>query len=323
MNNEKLNTIRIVLVTLTFIVLGTACGGPAPTEGDQDDGGSGDLTNVVATTTILGDVVGEVGGELINLKVLLPQGVDPHAYQVTPRDVAALADADLIFINGLGLESFLEPVLDNIGEESKLINVSEGIEVIGASGSSGVAENAVEADPHVWFDPLRVLTWVDNIENALAKESPENNDGFHSKADMYRDELRKLDAWVADQIEQIPVRRRLIITDHDSFGYLVDRYGLELIGTVIPGYSTQAQPSAKELGALLEIIGQRGVAAVFVSDSANSTLAEQIARDSGIQLIPLSTGSLSAATGEAATYLEFMRVNIEKITDALGADSST
>jgi zinc/manganese transport system substrate-binding protein/manganese/iron transport system substrate-binding protein len=219
------------------------------------------------------------------------------------------------------LETFLEPVLENVGEESKLITVSEGIKVISAPGSSGVDENTVDADPHVWFDPLRVLFWVDNIEDALTEKNPENKDIFHDNAEIYREKLRELDVWIVDRIEQLPVERRLIITDHDSLGYLVERYGLELIGTVIPGYSTQSQPSAKELGALLEIIGQREVAAVFVSDSANSTLAEQIARDSGIQLIPLSTGSLTSATGEAATYLEFMRVNIEKITDALSINN--
>ncbi len=319
MNREKLCKIRIAIIMLAFIAIGGACGGPAPTEGDQDDGGSGKLINVVATTTILGDVVGVVGGELINLDVLLPPGADPHAYQITPRDVASLADADLIFVNGLGLETFLEPVLENVGEDSKLINVSEGIRVISAPVSNGANENTVDADPHVWFDPLRVLIWVDNIEDALIEENPDNQDAFHSKAEIYREELRELDAWIVDRIEQLPVERRLIITDHDSLGYLVERYGLELIGTVIPGYSTQSQPSAKQLGALLEIIGQRDVVAVFVSDSVNTTLAEQIARDSGIRLIPISTGSLTAATGEAATYLEFMRVNIEKITDALSA----
>ncbi|MGB3713650.1 MAG: metal ABC transporter substrate-binding protein [Candidatus Promineifilaceae bacterium] len=318
MNKEKLSNIRIPIIVLAFTAIAVGCGEQTATEGDQDGGVSGNLINVVATTTILGDVVGAVGGELIDLDVLLPPGADPHAYLVTPRDVAALADADLVFVNGLGLETFLEPVLENVGANTRVITVSDGIKAIRAPGSDG-DENTADADPHVWFDPLRVMIWVDNIEDALIEMDPDNQNTFRDNAELYREQLRQLDAWIVERIEQLPVERRLLVTDHDSFGYLVDRYGLELIGTVIPGYSTQSQPSAKELAALLEIIGQRDVTAVFVSDSANSSLAEQIARDSEIRLIPLSTGSLTVATGEAATYLEFMHTIIETITDALSA----
>ncbi len=319
MKREKLSKTRIPIVVLAFIAISVGCGRQLPTEGDQDNGSSENLLKVVATTTILGDVVSVVGGELIDLEVLLPPGADPHAYQLTPRDVAALSDADLIFVNGLGLETFLEPVLENVGEDTKVITTSEGIRVISAPGSAGDDEATGEPDPHVWFDPLNVMIWVDNIEDVFTSANPGNQDTFHDNAEMYREQLRELDEWIVDRFEQLPVDRRLIVTGHDSFGYLVERYGLELIGTVIPGFSTQTQPSAKELAALLDIIEQREVTAVFISDSASSSLAEQIARDSGIRLIPLSTGSLTVATGEAATYLDFMRVNIETIVNVLSS----
>ncbi len=276
-----------------------------------------DQITVVATTTIVGDIVKEVGGELIDLQVLVPPSTDPHVYEVTPRDVAALDDADLIFINGLGLEMLLEPVLEDSRTADKVVSVSDGVNYLSSKAAPEGDDQGDKPDPHVWFDPQRVAIWVDNIENALSQVDPENAESFQRNAESYRQSLVELDQWILEEIDQIPASRRLIVTDHDSLGYLVDRYGLELIGAVVPGYNSQVEPTAKELATLIDAIGRREVAVIFVSDSVSTKIAEQIARDTGIQLVPISTGSLTDASGGAPTYLDFMRLTVETITDAL------
>jgi ABC-type Zn uptake system ZnuABC Zn-binding protein ZnuA len=319
MKKEQRKKTGSIIIGLVLIAIIASCSEQKPQDDEQNTDGAMSPLKVVATTTILGDVVEVIGGEHIDLDVILPPGADPHAYQITPQDVAALDDADLVFKNGLGLETFLETVLNNIGEDAEVISVSEGITILSPPGSNDDGEE--NADPHVWFDPGNVTIWTGNIEAALTDADPDNAETYHDNAESYREKLQELDDWIADRFEQLPVEKRLIVTDHDSLGYLVHRYGLELIGTVVPGFSTQAQPSAKELAALLDIIEQRGITAVFISDSTNSSLAEQIARDSGIRLVPLKTGSLTPASGSAPTYLDFMRLNIETITDALSAGS--
>jgi ABC-type Zn uptake system ZnuABC Zn-binding protein ZnuA len=307
------------IILLAILVISVGCGSPSPDAQAATAAISGKL-DVMATTTIVGDVVSAVGGELIDLEVLLPPGSDPHIYEVTPKDIASLTEADLVFANGLGLEALLEPVLRDARDQNRVVSVSDGIATIRSQSSDRNGEGD-DLDPHVWFDPILVMSWVGTIEGALSDANPENRDAFQANAEEYLQQLRELDEWIISQIGEIPADKRLVVTDHDSLGYFVDRYGLDLVGTVIPGYDTQIEPSAKELALLIENIEQYGVSVVFVSDSVNTSLAEQIANDSGILLVPLSTGSLTDDSGKAATYLDFMRVNVETIVNALNSNS--
>jgi len=302
---------------LSLILFSAGCTGQIADQELPKEEKNRDQITVMATTTIVADIVKEVGGELIDLQVLVPPSTDPHVYEVTPRDIAALDDADLIFINGLGLEMLLEPVLEDSRTADKVVSVSDRVNYLSSKVTPEGNDQGDKPDPHVWFDPQRVATWVDNVENALSQVDPENAGIYQRNAENYRQSLVELDQWILEEIDQIPASRRLIVTDHDSLGYLVDRYGLELIGTVVPGYNTQAEPTAKELAALIDAIGRHDVAVVFVSDSVNIKIAEQIARDTGIQLVPISTGSLTDASGAAPTYIDFMRLTVETISDAL------
>ena len=298
---------------MVILFVASACGGPETAEEESPTGQIPVPLKVVATTTIVGDVVSTIGGDRIDLKVLLPPNADPHGYEVTPRDVAALTDADLVFINGLGLEALLEPVLKDAEEQNKVISVSDGVPTLGEADqgqSSG-------EDPHVWFDPMRVSVWVNNIEKALSQVDPVGSEAYLTNAESYRQRLVELDEWIVEQFDQIPADKRLIVTDHDSFGYLVDRYGLDLVGTVIPGYNTLSDPTARVLAALIDDIGRRDASVIFVSDSVSHDVSEQVARETGIELVPLSTGSLTEAGGKAPTYLDFMRLNVETIVQAL------
>jgi ABC-type Zn uptake system ZnuABC Zn-binding protein ZnuA len=265
---------------------------------------------VTVSTQIVGDVVSAIGGELVDVIFLIPTGTDPHAYEPAPQDAVHLAEADMVFINGFGLEQNLEPLLADY--QSKLVNASEGIQplTLVEAGESG-------PDPHVWMNPQNVEIWADNISEALAEIDSSNAAGYQRNAEGYKDQLQDLESWAQDQISQIPDADRILVTDHESLGYFADHYGFEIIGTIIPSYSTQSEPSAGELAELESAIQTFGVKAIFVGVSLNPSLAERVAQDTGVHLVPIYTESLSDGNASASTYLEMMRFDIETIVAAL------
>jgi len=265
---------------------------------------------VTVSTQIVGDVVSAIGGELVDVIFLIPTGTDPHAYEPAPQDAVHLAEADMVFINGFGLEQNLEPLLADY--QSKLVNASEGIQplTLVEAGESG-------PDPHVWMNPQNVEIWADNISEALAEIDSSNAAGYQQNAEAYKGQLEDLESWALDQINQIPDAGRILVTDHESLGYFAHHYGFEIIGTIIPGYSTQSEPSAGELAELESAIQTFGVKAIFVGVSLNPSLAERVAQDTGVHLVPIYTESLSDGNASASTYLEMMRFDIETIVAAL------
>ena len=302
-------------IILSLVVL-TACAGPA-SQPQTPAGASGGPLNVVATTTIVGDVVRSIGGDAIHLVVLLPPGTDPHSFQPTPQDVAKVSDADLIFINGAGLESFMNSLLSSSGDGAKVVAVSDGIHLLNAPKGEIGAPSDEAGDPHVWMDPNNAMVWVDNIEHALSEADPANSALYTQNATNYRQTLSELDQWVREQIAQIPTSNRKLVTDHQVFGYFAERYGFTQVGTLIPGYSTMSEPSAQELAALETAIGQLGVPAIFVGDTVNPSMAERVSTDTNTRLVFVYTGSLTKDEGPASTYPDFIRYNVNAIVDAL------
>jgi ABC-type Zn uptake system ZnuABC Zn-binding protein ZnuA len=272
----------------------------------------------MATTNIVADVVANVGGDRVEVKSLLPLGADPHSFEPTPQDLAAVSQVDLVFANGLGLETFLDPLLANAGATGKQRSVSDGVALrtLGA-GEGGEGEQAGEPDPHVWFDPNNVLIWVDNIEKALAAADPPNAATYRDNAERYRGQLRELDAWIEQQVARVPQERREIVTDHDELGYFARRYGFRIVGAVVPSLSTVAEPSAQEIAALEAAIGDLGAPAIFVDLAVNPSLATRIGQDVGVKMVFLYGGSLSAADGPAPDYIAFMRYDTSAIVDGL------
>jgi len=266
---------------------------------------------VVATTSIVGDVVRAIGGEEISLVVLFPPGTDPHTFEPTPRDLRALHEADLVFINGAGLEEGLSPILSSPELEGKVVDLSAGAELL------TLDEDHDGVDPHVWFDPLLVAEWTHRIERALVALDPSGKEAFAHRAAAYREELAELDRWIQAQVAILPPARRVLVTDHRSLGYFAARYGFEEVGAIITGFSTLAEPSAREMAALMERIRSLGIPAVFVSQEFNPDLASQLARDTGVRVVVLFQGSLSAPDGPAPDYLSFMRENVRRIVEAL------
>jgi ABC-type Zn uptake system ZnuABC Zn-binding protein ZnuA len=283
----------------------------------QQDGGK---LAIVATTTIVGDVVAQVGGKLIELNVLLPVGTDPHSFDPAPQDVARIAESDLVFANGAGLEAFLANLIESAGAEDRVVYLSDGmdlrfIEVTDEHGGEG--EKHTGANPHTWTDPNNVIVWVESIADKLSEIDPANAKVYTANAQEYISELHDLDSWIREQVALIPEANRKLVTDHMLFGYFADEYGFEQVGALIPGYSTLAEPTAKELAAIEDAIRELGVKAVIVGNTVNPSLAERVADDTGARLIFVYTGSLSEPGGGAGTYIEYMRYNTNAFVEAL------
>ena len=312
------------IYNLVWIIFFSLFGLAACTQ-QNSDLGSGRVSDearlkVVATTTIVGDVVSQVGGDFIDLNVLLPVGADPHSFDPTPQDIAKVADAELVFANGLGLEAFLDPLIESAGAEDKVIHISEGGELLLFNGEADHEHQEEEhqgADPHTWTDPNNVIIWVDKIAQALSEADPDNASAFADKAKAYKSELENLDDWIRSQVAQIPTENRKLVTDHTLFSYFADEYGFEQVGALIPGYSTLAEPTAQELAKMEDAIRQLGVQAIFVGNTVNPALAERVSQDTGTILVFVYTGSLSEPEGDAPTFLDYMNYNTRAFVDAL------
>jgi ABC-type Zn uptake system ZnuABC Zn-binding protein ZnuA len=290
--------------------------------------GASEKLKVVATTNIVGDVVRNVGGDGINLTVLMGIGVDPHTYVATPADTVAIHDAHVVLANGAGLEADLDEILENAGGDAVHVHVSDGIEFRLPPGEDeheeedhGEAEGDEghdhgDIDPHVWFSVPNVIHWVENIEHSLSALDPANAELYEENAHEYLHELEELDAWIQEQIAQIPEANRTLVTNHPTFGYFADRYGLEQAGAVYP-INPSSEPSAQDIAELEDAIREYGVPAVFAESTVNPRLAEQVAQDTGVKLVPLYTGSLSGPEGGAETYILLMCYDVQAIVEAL------
>ena len=262
--------------------------------------------SLVATTSILGDVVRQVAGGEGELTVLFPPDTDPHTFEPTPQEIALLSQADLVFICGAGLEEALEPFLSQARE---VVDVSQGIELRAFPDG--------RVDPHVWLNPLNVAVWAENIAAALSEIDPKHAADYRARAAAFREELEALDAWIQEQVEKIPAERRILVVDHLAFGYFADRYGFRQLA-ILPGFSTLAEPSARELAELEGEIKRLAVPAIFVSHTTVSPLVEQVARDTGVRVVRLYVGALSGPDGPAPDYLSLMRYDVSAIVAALG-----
>jgi zinc/manganese transport system substrate-binding protein len=266
---------------------------------------------VVATTSILGDVVKNVAGADASIEVLVPLGADPHDYQASAQQVAALRRADLVVANGLSLEEGLSDVLASLAADgANLLEVAPLVDPIPFGDGS-------TDDPHFWLDPIRVAEAGRVIAAELSTLSPDT--AWQDRADSYRAELLQLDEEIAASVAALPEADRVLVTNHDALEYFAARYGFEVAGTVIPSGTTLAEPSSAELAALVAEIERRGVRAIFAETTEPSTLADAIASEAGeaVQVVELYTGSLGEAGSGADTLIEMLRTNARLIVAAL------
>ncbi len=276
---------------------------------------------IVATTTIVGDIVGRIAGADMRLDVLTPPGADPHDYIFRPVDMVRATDADLIFINGAGLEGHLNRLLHNVAHAARVVDLSQGIPVRHFEGPPHDKHDhhceGDAVDPHFWVDPTNVIIWSRTITDALSTLAPEQADVFAERRDALIAKLEELDQWIRKEVENVPREQRLLVTDHHAMGYFADRYGFEEAGVVIASFDSVAQPSAREMARLIETLRARRIPAIFVGVNVNPQVAAQVARDTGTYLVPLYSGSLSEPNGPAPDYFSYMRFNVSQIVEYL------
>ncbi len=330
-NSAKLGPVRLSLAALTVAaVLATAaCGSDSGTE---PAGGSTAL-DVVATTPVVADFARAVGGDRITVRQLIKPGVDPHDYEPSPADVQAVADADVLVRNGVGLDAWLDDTVTAAGFAGPVVDTSTGVplregghEEEGHEEEGGAAregeEAHEEADPHIWHDPTNAAIMVGGIEKALTERDPDGRATYRANATAYRAELTKLDTETKAKIASIPAERRKLVTNHDALGYYCARYGLDFVGSIIPSFDSAAELSGKELADLARKIRQTGVKAVFSEASLPPRTAETVAREAGVEVVggedALFADGLGPEGSPGGTYLGAERHNTDTIVRALG-----
>lgn len=441
-------------LTLPFFLL-SACGNVQVSRLPDQAG-----LRVLAVESFLADIAQQVAGERLSVETLIPLGLDPHAYEPAPRDVAKITESHLLLVNGAGFEEWLDEVLENAGGERLIVEASEGLvsrearegeEVVmpvedkaeeiclqiaglepvsilalgeedaldnnlGEEDEEGEHEHALEylqvtladqgngsyggeislhaeagdfviafgegrgalfsadgteidaeerlpitcgglfqgyiyelehdeytfelsgfamdmtnlvmgesgdhhhdeGDPHFWLNPIHVVRYVENIRDGLIELDPDGAEIYRQNAELYTQTLIDLDIWIAGEVQQIPLEKRLMVTNHESFGYFADRYDFQIIGTLVPSVSTGASPSAQQLARLIDQIRASGARTIFLETGANTQLARQVAEETGIDVVTeLYSHSISPPGGVAPSYVEMMKYNTLAIVEAL------
>jgi ABC-type Zn uptake system ZnuABC Zn-binding protein ZnuA len=307
-------TLGWVLLAATLLatagLAGAGCGAAA-------GGAPSGVLDVVASTSFLADIAQNVAGDRFVVRSLVPRGTDPHAFEPTPADLKMVAGADLVVVNGAGLEGPLLTTLQDAVGDLAVVDASAGL----ATRTPQPGEPALaagEQDPHFWLDPELVKRYVQNIGEAFGKADPEGVATYRANAAAYDRKLDDLDAWIRKQVEQLPAPDRKLVVDHASQGYFADRYGFTIVGTVVPGATTGETPTARQLADLTRTIREVGVRAIFVDASEDPRLADQIGAETGVKVVTdLLDHSLTAPDGPAPTYVDMMRYDAGLIVEAL------
>ncbi len=298
------------LLTL-FLVLALAGMALAACGGDDAGTSSGSGINVVATTTQIGALTRAVAGDSVHLDTLLKAGASAHDYEPDPSALKKLGSAKLVLKNGIGLDDWLDKSIKSAGGNKTVVVVTERVPL--AKGELGVHD-----DPHVWHDPKNAKIMVDNIVKALSAADPANAATFKSNGDAYNQKLDATDAEVRAIIASIPEANRKMVTNHDAFGYFLRAYGLTFVGAIIPSTSEEAQPSAKDLANLQDLIQREGVKAIFAEEEIDPKVAREISKDTGVKIVDnLYADSLGKPGSGADTVDGMILSNATKIAEAL------
>jgi ABC-type Zn uptake system ZnuABC Zn-binding protein ZnuA len=308
MGRQRVGRRRAALLAAGLAVLLVAgCSGSGGAA--NDDGGGGGL-RVVATTTQVADLAANVGGDRVQVTSLLKPGIDAHDYEPSPADIDAIARADLVVQNGVGLEEWLGDTIESSGFAGPVVDASQGVRLRQVEGG---------ADPHIWQDPGNAQRMAANIERGLAAAEPADATAFAANLAAYTKELEALDAEVERQIDSLANKK--VVTNHDAFGYYLDRYGLELVGSVIPSFDTSAELSGRDIRDLVAKIEATGVKAIFSETSLPPRTAETIGREAGVKVVvgenALYGDDLGQPGSDGDTYLKMIRHNTATIVENL------
>jgi zinc/manganese transport system substrate-binding protein len=266
-----------------------------------------DRVNVVASFSILGDFVKNVGGDRVNVATLVGPNGDVHVYDPAPSDAKTIAGAKLLVINGLGLEGWLPRLLQSSGGKAPIITATKGIAPLKVGS---------DADPHAWQSVANAKIYVTNVSDALTAADPADAEVFRANAQAYLARLDALDREVRDAVAKIPPSRRKVISTHDAFGYVASAYGIEFIAPL--GVSTESEASARDIAGIITQIKAQKIPAVFLENISDPRLIRRISAETGAKVGgTLYSDSLTGEKGDAPTYIELVRHNIKALTGAL------
>ncbi|MBU9848100.1 metal ABC transporter substrate-binding protein [Rahnella ecdela] len=265
----------------------------------------------VASFSILGDIVQEVGGEHVKVTTLVGPDGDPHSFEPSPKDSKAINASDVVFVSGLGLEGWIDRLVTASGYKGHLVTASEGV------NSRKMEEDGKQiTDPHAWNSMANGVIYATNVMNALIKADPQDADYFRQRGTAYIEQLQKLDAWAKTQFTGIPQSKRKVLTSHDAFGYFGQEYHVSFMAPV--GFSTEAEASASGVASLIKQIKEEKVKTYFIENQTDPRLVKQIAAASGAQpggeLYP---EALSGPQGPATTYIKAFKHNVETIVASM------
>ena len=317
MKNNKLFKFGVIALSTVLV----ACTG-----GSSDESGCPVIEdrkiNVVATTPMIGEFVSQVGGDNINLTVIMPPEADPHSYEPSPQDAGTIADADLVFYTGLKYEpaAVVKLLESSACSTDVLAVVGETVFPIEFKEEGGDDEEGHEGhghgayDPHFWFDPNRVIYAVEYIEGKLVELDPSNTASYESAGSAYTDELKGLVGQVSDLISTVPSQNRKLITTHESLGYLEAKFGLEVLSTIIPNLDSNNEISPSQLVGVIDVIEDNSVKVIFIEAEAPSVYAETIVAETGIKAVE---GLWVETLKEGQSYSEFLFDAVELIVENL------
>jgi ABC-type Zn uptake system ZnuABC Zn-binding protein ZnuA len=303
--------VALAAVMTTLLLAGCATATPRGPWREHADG-----PRVVATTTQVADMAAVIGSDRIDLFRLLKPGIDAHDYEPSPADVEAVAGAQLVVENGVGLERWLHDTIESSGYDGPVVDTSQGVRLREVGG---------EPDPHIWQDPRNAMVMATNIERGLARVDPSSAGFYQRQLDAYLNDLQNLDAWVERQTAGLANRK--LVTNHDAFGYYLDRYHLELVGSVIPSFDSSAELSGRDIRDLVARIRATGAKAIFSETSLPPRAAETIGREAGVKVVTgtdaLYGDSLGPPGSDGASYYMMIRHNTRTIVTNLGGPDGT
>ena len=282
--------------------------------------GAADKLPVVASFSILGDLVRVIGADRVDVSTLVGPDQDAHVFEPTPGDAKKVAQARLLVSNGLGFDPWLGKLAHSAGYKGANVIASAGVKTIHAAEEDGhgskEGHDHGHIDPHAFQDPTKVMAYVRNISAALAKVDPAGADVYKTNATAYQAQLTELDGWAKQQFAAVPKGKRKVITSHDAFGYLGARYDITFLSP--QGISTESEASAREVANLIRQIKKEKIKAVHVENMTNPKLLDQLSREAGVTMgSELYADALSAVGGPADSYLKLMRHNITELSKSM------
>ncbi|MCL7749641.1 metal ABC transporter substrate-binding protein [Halalkalibacter alkaliphilus] len=290
-------SILLFITVMTGMVL-AACGGAEEQENDK--------LQVVTSFSILGDLAEQVAGDRANVEYLVPIGEEPHEYEAVPSDFRKVSDADVFYVNGFGLEEWLERLVQNTGDVS-IVSVSDGVTPLPIAGEEG-------EDPHAWLDVTNVITYVENIRDDLIERDPEGTEEYQANAEAYIQELEELHAWIQAEVERID--ERVIAVSENAFQYFGEQYGFETYG--IWELNSHEEGTPGQIAALVDIVKDRNLPAVFVETTVDSRYMETVARDAGVDIAgEVYTDAVGLEGSGAETYIKMMEHNVNTFVSGL------